>query len=45
MYRQIKCVWCGVVRRVGDDHFLWCPEFPRAAIDAARAAQEGKRHG
>lgn len=38
MYRQIKCMWCGIVRRVGDNHFLWCPEFPRDVM------QEGKSH-
>ena len=39
MYRIFRCMWCGVVRRVGDDHLLWCPERPRDAI------QEGKSHG
>ena len=39
MYRQFKCFWCGLPRYRFDDHWLWCPNYPR---DEAR--KQGENH-
>jgi hypothetical protein len=43
MYRTFKCVWCGAQRHPGDDHYLWCGNFPRDAIKRAQAQEEPKQ--
>lgn len=40
MYHSFKCFWCGADRYRFDDHWLWCGEYPRDAVQ-----QEGKSHG
>lgn len=40
MYLQLKCFWCGERRRLGDDHFLWCSEYPRDAMQESRSHDE-----
>lgn len=45
MYLQLKCFWCGARRRLGDDHFLWCSEYPRDAAQVQQArSNKGANH-
>lgn len=45
MYQKLKCMWCGSWMYPRDDHHLWCANFPRDAIDAARPqAKKGANH-
>ena len=40
MYRQFKCFWCGLPRYRFDDHWLWCPNYPRDEVRKQGANHE-----